>query len=171
MLEALCTLILAKIHEQIERTDHLIGLLPPEHLDWAPSTFGLNCWTTAKLLGHLLECLAGFCAVLVAANPEQLAHFSRLRHMRVNHSCEVSEAHDRIALYREHIDEGFGLLRDTDLTRLVPTVFVSDGEPVLTLLLGNLEHLVNHKHQLFTYLKFMGAGIATRDLYHFRNES
>ena len=171
MLEPLCTVMLAKIHEQIERTDHLIGLLPPEYLDWAPSTPGLNCWTMARLLGHLLECLAGFCAVLVAANPEQLAHFNGLRQMPVNHSCEVSEARDRIALYRTHIDEGFRLLRDTDLTRRLPTVFVSDGETVLTLLLGNLEHLVNHKHQLFTYLKLTGAVVATRDLYHFRNEA
>jgi hypothetical protein len=170
MAEPLCMSVLAKIHEQIERTEHLIGLLPPENLDWGPSQLGFNCWPTAKLLGHLMECLAGFCAVLFAANPEQLPHFSRLRDMRVNHWCEASEARDRIALYRAHIDEGFGLLRDTDLTRCLPTVFVSAGEPVLTLLLGNFEHLVNHKHQLFTYLKLMGAGIATRDLYQFRNE-
>jgi hypothetical protein len=171
MLEPLCASVLAKIHEQIERTDRLIGLLPPERLDWTPRSHGLSGWTTARLLGHLLDCLPGFCAVLFAANPEQLGHFSVLRDMAVNHSCEISEARNRIALYRVHIDEGFRPLRDTDLARRLPTVFVSDGEPVLTLLLGNFEHLVNHKHQLFTYLQLMGAGIATRDLYQFRNKS
>ena len=49
-----------------------------------------------------------------------------------------------------------------------PTVFVRTGETVLTLLLGNLEHLINHKHQLFIYLKLMGAPVETRDLYCFR---
>jgi len=39
---------------------------------------------------------------------------------------------------------------------------------VLTLLLGNLEHLINHKHQLFSYLKQMGVPVATPDLYQLR---
>ena len=50
----------------------------------------------------------------------------------------------------------------------MPTVFVPQGESILTLLLGNLEHLINHKHQLFTYLKQMGVPVATPDLYRFR---
>jgi hypothetical protein len=39
---------------------------------------------------------------------------------------------------------------------------------VATLLLGNLEHLINHKHQLFLYLKLMGVPVGTPDLYQFR---
>jgi hypothetical protein len=61
-------------------------------------------------------------------------------------------------------------LQDSDLGKRVPTVFVPDGEPLLTLLLGNLEHLINHKHQLFTYVKQMGIEVSTRDLYRFRGE-
>ena len=166
MSTLLCASLLNKIHEQIDRTDHLLSMLPEERLYWTPTTG--DGWSTAKLLGHLLECLAGFCAVLVAVNPERLAHFSELRAMPVNHACMIAEAVDRIALYREHIDEGFALLRDEDLARIIPTVFVKSGEPVLTLLLGNLEHLINHKHQLFTYLKVMGVAVGTRDLYCFR---
>jgi hypothetical protein len=166
MSTLLCTSLLSKIHEQIERTDHLLGMLPPERLHWTPSIG--DSWSTAKLLGHLLECLAGFCAVLAAVNPEQLAHFSRLREMPVNHACTLLEATERIAVYRSHIDEGVALLKDVDLARGVPTLFVAGGEPVLTLLLGNLEHLINHKHQLFTYLKLMGVEVGTRDLYCFR---
>jgi hypothetical protein len=32
-----------------------------------------------------------------------------------------------------------------DLGRKLPTVFVTEGEPIVNLLLGNLEHLINHK--------------------------
>jgi hypothetical protein len=166
MSTLLCDAVLNKIHEQIERTTHLLSKLPPERIQWTPSTN--DGWSTAKLLGHLLECLAGFCAVLVAVNPERLAHFSGLRAMPVNHACTIPEAVDRIAVYGKHIDEGFALLRDEDLARIIPTVFVKNGEPALTLLLGNLEHLINHKHQLFTYLKVMGVAVGTRDLYCFR---
>ena len=160
--------MLLKIHEQIDKTVYLIGRLPPENLDWRPAVPG--AWPAGKLLGHLLEALAGFCAVLAAAEPERLAHFHDLRALQVNHACSAGEAIDRITRYRSHIDEGFAMLNDAKLGEILPTVFVRDGEPLMTLLLGNLEHLINHKHQLFTYLKEMGVAVGTRDLYHFRGE-
>jgi len=51
--------------------------------------------------------------------------------------------------------------------RVLPTVFTT-GESVATLLLGNLEHLINHKYQLFMYLKLLSVPVTTRDIYHFR---
>jgi uncharacterized damage-inducible protein DinB len=150
----LCAALLDKIGEQIERTTHLIALVPAERWDWKPQP---GDWTTGELIGHLLDCTSGFCAVLAAAESERLAHFAKLR--------EVPPA---MELYRAHIEEGFALLTDADLARRVPTVFVAQGESILTLLLGNLEHLINHKHQLFAYLKQMSVPVATPDLYRFR---
>ena len=92
MPDPLCTSILAKIHEQIERTDHLVGTIPTDGLQWAPSIPGHAGWSTGRLLGHLFDCLAGLYAVLVAINPERLSHFSKLREMPVNQSPELSEA-------------------------------------------------------------------------------
>ena len=112
-----------------------------------------------ELLGHLLESLAGFCAALYALYPERLAHFQEL-------GQRTSRADLRE--YLAHIEEGFALVTDKDLARMIPTVFVPGGEPVLTILLGNLEHLVNHKHQLFFYLKLLGVAAGTPDLYHLR---
>jgi uncharacterized damage-inducible protein DinB len=152
--ETLCAALLDKIREQIERTQHLIGLVPEERWQWTP---GPGAWTTSDLFGHLLDCMAGFCAVLAAAEPERLAHFAKLR-----------KAPASIEVYRAHIEEGLAMLTDGDLARRLPTVFVRRGESVLTLLLGNLEHLINHKHQLFTYLKEMGVPVGTPDLYRFR---
>ncbi len=152
--DRLCAALLDKIGEQIERTSHLIGLVPEERLDWSPRP---GDWTTRELIEHLLDCISGFCAVLVAAEPRRLAHFAKLR-----------EAPVSIEIFRAHIEEGFALLTDADLARRVPTVFVAEGESILTLLLGNLEHLINHKRQLFEYLKQMGVQVATPDLYRFR---
>ena len=166
--EPLCAALLAKIEEQIERTDRLVAALPEDRLDWAPAFPG--AWPAGTLLGHLLECLAGICAVLWSAAPERLAHFTELRGLPVNHHCAKAEARERIAIYALRIREGFAVIGDHDLGRLLPTVFVSEGERVATLLLGNLEHLINHKHQLFTYLKLMGVAVSSRDLYRFRGE-
>jgi DinB superfamily len=163
----LCDAVLSKIQEQIERTVHLIHLVPAECLNWKPAA---DSWPADVLLGHLLEALAGFCAVLAAAEPQRLGHFAGLRKLPVNHACSPQEAAERIGVYRYHIEEGLALLDDRSLGRIVPTAFVKAGEPVMTLLLGNLEHLINHKHQLFAYLKQMGVHVGTRDLYHFRGE-
>lgn len=164
--QPLCTAFLDKVLEQIERTNHLIALLPAEDSQWTPAVPGAR--PVAPLLGHLLDCLAGMCAALAAAEPTRLAHFVALRDLPVNHPCTADDAVRRIDVYRIHIHEGFALLTDADLARPIPTVFVQRGEPLLTLLLGNLEHLINHKHELFTCLKQMRVPIGSRDLYQFR---
>lgn len=165
MHNPLCDCVRSRICEQIERTEHLIRLIPPERSDWIPPIDG--AWSTGLLLGHLQDCLAGFCAVLTAFEPDRLSHFAQLRSLPVNESCSPSEAITRIGMYREHISEGFVLLRDSDLARTISTMFSDEEQSLLGLLLGNLEHLVNHKHQLFTYLKLMGVRVTSEDLYLF----
>ena len=164
-------LILAKLHEQVERTEHMLAQVPAGQMDWRPA------WPTpepsqgmavGRLLGHLLTCLAGFCAALYAVHSDRLGHFNRLRTLPVNHHCSVDEARQRMGEYMAHIEEGFALLADEDLARQIPTVFVPQGEALLTLLLGNLEHFINHKHQLFSYLKALGVPLGTCDLYVWR---
>ena len=164
---ALAILILSKLEEQIERTEHLITLVPPDKLEWSPRPDSLR---VCDLLGHLLECLAGFCALLHKLAPGRLAHFERLRELEVNHCCGIDEALSRVKDYSGHIREGFAIVSDEALSRRLATVFVSEGEAVLTLLLGNLEHLINHKHQLFTYLKLLGVQVGTSDLYRLRGD-
>jgi len=162
---ALTSLFLSKLEDQIERAQHLIKLIPVERLEWRPDRDSVR---VCDLLGHLLECLAGFCATLYALNSDRLAHFAILRELPVNHCCGIEEAGERVRGYEMHIKQGFALLCDADLLRRVPTVFVPEGEALLTLLLGNLEHFINHKYQLFSYLKLLETGVKTKDLYRLR---
>jgi len=164
----LCGCLLAKIDEQLERAAHLAGLLPEDRLESPLDAVG--SWSAGDLLGHILDCVAGFCAALYAAEPHKLAHFQQLRELPVNLSISPREFRRRLEIYRAHIAEGFALLEDADLARSIPTVFVPAGVTLLTLLLGNLEHLINHKHQLFELLKRMGVRVETADLYRLRNE-
>jgi hypothetical protein len=160
--------LFAKLGEQAERAQHLISLVPAGKLDWRPEA--ANAVSVGELLGHLLECLAGFCAALYALHPGPLEHFAALRTLPVNHSCKIDEARRRIADYMSHIEEGFRHVTDQDLARRIPTVFVPAGEPALAILLGNLEHLINHKYQLFFYLKLLGVSVSTPDLYQLRGQ-
>jgi hypothetical protein len=60
-MESLWDGLLSKIYEEIERSEHLIVLLPADRLDWQPPIPG--AWPAGVLLGHFLEYLAGFSAV------------------------------------------------------------------------------------------------------------
>ena len=99
--QPLCASLLEKILEQAARTEHLIALIPEGREG-----------SVARLLGHLLDCLSGFCAVLAAAARDHLAHFSDLRALPVNHACTPAEALSRIAIYRERYREGVGTIID-----------------------------------------------------------
>lgn len=168
MPQPLCAALLAKIEEQL---DLVLGMLEAgSHVpaNWTPPLAGAR--QAGWLFGHLVECAAGVCAVLYAAHREELARFERLRAEPVNVARTQTEASARLLEYREHIRQGFAVLRDEDLGRLVPTVFVKQGEAILTLLLGNFEHLVSHKYQLGVYLKLAGVELGTRDFYRFRGQ-
>jgi hypothetical protein len=162
-----------KVLEALERTEHLVSLVPSDKLDWRPATdvvASRPMTDLGHLLGHLLDCAAGFCAALYAAYPFQLSDFADLRHLSVNHACRPEEAASRLEQYCQCIARGFELCTDEDLSRKLPTVFGPQGERLVTLLLGNLEHLLNHKYQLFFYLKLLGVPINSSDLYRFRGD-
>jgi hypothetical protein len=160
-----------KVLETLERTGHLVSLVPTEKLEWRPATDVVlpdPVTDLGHLLGHLLDCAAGFCAALYAAYPAQLSDFAVLRELSVNHVCQPEDAGKRLEQYSRCIARGFEICTDEDLGRKLPTVFDSEGERLLTLLLGNLEHLLNHKYQLFFYLKLLGVRVKSADLYRFR---
>jgi hypothetical protein len=158
-----------KVSEAIERTGHLIDLVPEERLGWHPSPIHGSGYfiDVGHVLGHLLCCLGGFCSVLLKAFPEQLPHFADLQWLKTNHCCPPEEAAARLRSYVAFIDEGFLCCSDADLARVIPTVLVPEGETMLSLLLNNLEHLNHQKYQLFVYLKLLGLPVGSRDLYKF----
>jgi hypothetical protein len=169
MANGACGVFLAKIDDQVERLEHLVSLVPGDKLAWTPPI--PRAFTVSVLLGHVLDCLAGFCAVLYAANPEKLARLLELKKLPANQSLDPAVTARHLAAYRAGIHEGFVPLNDTDLERRLPTVFVPEGEPLMALLLINYEHLASHKYQLFLYLRMLGLEVASRDLYHFSGQS
>ncbi|HMD39984.1 MAG TPA: DinB family protein [Candidatus Acidoferrum sp.] len=160
----------SKVAETIERTDHLVSLVAVERLTWRPELpHGQPAASDlGHVLGHLLDCLAGFCAVFHAAYPSELADFGALKSLPVNRSCIPEDARRQMKIYAEHIHRGFQQSTDVDLSRRIPTLFVAEGETLLSLLLGNLEHLISHKYQLFFHLKLAGVAVNSRDIYTWR---
>ncbi|HEY6332839.1 MAG TPA: DinB family protein [Blastocatellia bacterium] len=178
-----------KVAEQVDLIDRLISLAPSSKLDWSPrpeESFDRHAsapepgqqgeqenralLSLGHLLGHLLDCLAGFCAAIYKIDPVRFEEMIELRGLLVNFRAEPEEARARIKQYSTRLRKAFGKLDDDDLAQPLPTIFVPLGEPALTVLLGNLEHLINHKFQLFMYLRLLGFEVSTRDLYRIRGE-
>jgi len=159
-----------KVFEAIERTEHLVAQVPADRLKWAPEFPGAQALSQdlGHMLGHLLDCLSGFCAVFAAGIPAELADFQQLRRLPVNQFCSPQEASKGLRMFAEYIERGFQCCTDAHLVRRIPTVFVPAGESLFTLLLGNFEHLTNHKYQLFLYLKLAGVSVSTSDVYRLR---
>lgn len=160
-----------KITDAIDRTDHLIRRVPADRVDWRPAADPgktVRIFSVGELLGHLIDCVAGFCAALVAAFPAELNDFSNLRSVPGQPVASPQDALERIAKLSACVEQGFGMASDRALARKVSTVFVPEGEELLTILLGNFEHLTNHKHQLFLYLRLLGVPVGTEDLYRLR---
>jgi len=166
---ALVLSVQQKVQDAIERTGHLIDLVPEDCLEWHPSPQqGPGHFIdVGHVLGHLLSCFGGFCSVMLKAFPDKLAHFADLQWLKTNYCCPPAEAAARLRSYSAFIDEGFLCCPDADLTRVIPTVLLPEGETMLSLLLNNLEHLNHHKYQLFVYLKLLGLPVGSRDLYRF----
>jgi hypothetical protein len=142
-----------KVMETIERTEHLVSLVPGDLLELRP---------------ELPVCLSGFCAAFYRAFPVELADFLELRAITVNESCSPVETREKIKLYKTQIQRGFHCCGDDDLARRIPTLFAPEGQTLLTVLLGNLEHLINHKYQLFFHLKLAGLKVGSQDIYRWR---
>jgi hypothetical protein len=161
-----------KVLATIERTEHLVSVIPEARLDWRPEMSGQSAPTSdaGLLLGHLLDCMAGFCAAFYAAFPDELENLAELKSATVNHFCGPEEWRKRVRVYRQAIEHSFLVCNDQDLARPVKTIFNPEGESLATLLLSNLEHLLNHKYQLFFYLKLMSVPVGTEDLYDLRRK-
>src|ERR1051325_3256639 len=97
MSNRLCATLRDKIEEQIERTIHLIRLLPAGSESPRPLP---GSQPVGHLLGHIPDCVAGFCAVLVAASPDRLAHFNALRSLPVHDECDADHAIQALRGYR-----------------------------------------------------------------------
>ena len=119
-----------KVREQIERTEHLIELIPPDRIEWNPQ------WhpTPSMLVtgsGDLLDYLR-FSRRVPCPFPQDPNGMQELRTLPVNHFCRPDEAAGRFEVYARCIEEGFELCNDEDLRRMLPTVFAT--ESVMTLL-------------------------------------
>lgn len=153
-----------RVDDQLDRLIHLAEIIPEGWQAKVPplpiETFP-DQRTLGELLVHLTESLDGLCGTLYNVDPTR---FVRLLELRQDGPREQSS---RFRLYRVALAQAFESLNDEDLAVNVRSPFRKEGETVLARVLVNLEHIINHKHELFIALKLLGLNLGTADLYRF----
>src|SRR5215472_4604 len=106
---SITSILAAETNQNIEKTAQLISLLRPGQLSHQPPVPPgcIPVISLGHLLGHLLDCMAGFCAAFYVAVTKRLTAVQNLRKGQVNHFCKPAEKLARIRIYRKEIARGF----------------------------------------------------------------
>lgn len=164
-------LLKAEIQSAYATTDKLMGLVDDKALEWKPST-GTNWMTTGQLLKHIAEgCGVAFRGFITGdwGMPEG----TDMSEMTQLPPAEKMPAIESVAEARRLLDEDRRLAIDTLATR-GEEALAHDKAPApwdpAEMVLGHrllqmVEHLKQHKGQLFYYLKLQGKPVNTGDLW------
>jgi hypothetical protein len=143
-------------------TVKLISLAPAGKLDWKPMPG--NVMTVGQLLHHLSGCPGGILLALRNAFPP-IDAFERFLQEELKKTKTPEEAESE--LFRGWAEAKMTLkaVSPTDFEERMVTVPWGPPIPMWRTCLGMAEHWVNHKYQLFFYLKLMGQPVTTMTLY------
>jgi len=143
-------------------TATLIGMVPSDKVEWRP---GATFMSFGQLICHLGGGLAEeFRCMLTNQWPsmEQMQEGMKLENIP---SCSVEQALQKLEKDKTTLREVLDSLSEEDFThRIVSTPWGMQGK-VERMGIAFLEHVTNHKMQLFTYLKLLGLPVHTGTLY------
>lgn len=162
-------LLTAKVEGTFRATEGLLALCDDSMLGWTPPT-GSNWMSMGQLLEHLPiacgHCMAGFVTgkwpMPEGASPEAMLPPAE----QLPTAVSVADVRAKLAADRELALAMIAKAGESDLgTKLVTAPW--DPRPCLLAvqLLRMVDHLANHKAQLFYYLKLQGRPVHTGHLY------
>jgi uncharacterized damage-inducible protein DinB len=164
-------LLKAEIQSAYTTTDKLLALVDDDALEWKPST-GRNWMTTGQLLRHITEgCGVAFRAFITGdwGLPEgtDISEMTQLPPAEKLPTLEsVAEARRLLEQDKQLAFEMLASRGDEELARDKAPAPWDPTEMVLGhRLLQMVDHLKQHKGQLFYYLKLQGKPVSTGDLW------
>jgi hypothetical protein len=142
----------------------LIGMVPADKLEWRPKpnfmSFGQLVCHLANGTGEDLRYL--FTGEWPPMSPEKMAEMMKLENLP---SCSVEEALSKLEKDKTVLREFLQSISEADFAhKAVSTPWGMQGK-MERMSIAFLEHFVNHKMQLFLYLKLLGLPVDTGMLY------
>ena len=151
-------------------TETLMKMAPPDKLDWKPAEG--NYLTLGQVLEHLttglegVRCfITGDWGVELTPEGELPPEMDILPPAEKFPSCDPDTALKKLdESYRVAKEALSGLSEEDFRSKMVKAPWGEEG-PMWAMLLSLLEHQINHKYQLFFYLKMLGLPVNTITLY------
>ncbi len=151
-------------------TETLMKMAPQDKLDWKPAEG--NFLTLGQVLDHLttglegVRCfITGDWGVELTPEGELPPEMEVLPPAEKFPSCDPETALKKLDESYKIAKEALGRLSEEDFrSKIVKAPWGEEG-PMWTMLLSLLEHQINHKYQLFFYLKMLGLPVNTITLY------
>ena len=140
--------------------ESLLKLVPSDKLDWKP---GPNFMSMSQLICHLSEGIGSELRMLINNSwpkPEEISEA-----MTNMPTCNVQEALARLEKDKTTLREVLSGVTDEDFANKIVSVPWGWKSKIEKMALDFREHFVNHKMQLFTYLKLLGLPVNTETLY------
>jgi hypothetical protein len=161
-------LLESQVESAYRAADGLMKLVDEGSLGWRP-TGGTNWMTTGQLLEHMTSACGACCKGFVTgdwgmgdASVEDMAPSSE----KMPSAHSVKEARERLAADRKVALEMIRTSGEKDLTtKSVPAPWDPTPRVLGEHLLNMVQHLIQHKGQLFYYLKLQGKPVDTSHLY------
>ncbi len=164
-------LLQAEMEDTYAVTDKLMNLVDDKDLGWKPAT-GTNWMTTGQLLKHVSEgCGAAFKAFITGdwGLPEGVDMSAVTQLPPAEQLATVASVAEAKRLLCEDKKMAFDLLSTRDDESLAhdpaPAPWDKTSMVLGRRLLQMVEHLKQHKGQLFYYLKLQGKPVNTGDLW------
>jgi hypothetical protein len=138
--------------------ESLLKMVPADKLDWKP---GDNFMTLGQLICHLGDGIGTELRMLINNSWPQM---DGTDHPPMP-SCGAEEALAKLEKDKTTLKEVFADVSEEDFANKIVKVPWGWENKLEFMALDFREHFVNHKMQLFTYLKLLGFPVNTQTLY------
>jgi hypothetical protein len=142
--------------------ESLLKMVPADKLDWKP---GPTFMSLGQLICHMSGGVGGELRMLVTGNwpkPEEMEGAMQQGSMP---SCNVQEALANLESDKSVLREVLAGVTEEDFRNRIVSVPWGWESKMERMALDFREHFINHKMQLFTYLKLLGFPVNTNTLY------
>ena len=148
----------------VKSTEHLFRQVPPDKLDWKPTD---GSFTTGQLMAHISGAIGVYCGGFIKSEWGFSSMRERFVKNRYQPSMNVEEAiallHEEHTRLKKSVKE---LSEEEFANGEVDSPQFGGKAPRWRVVALFIEHHINHKAELFMYLKMMGVKVNTGHLYH-----